>query len=173
VPAPNSFARQVVVTYHAKSRLHEKHIRTSLCIYTHAHTHTHLHSQKAASTQELGAGDGFDSGAALAVQCHCRTATGTPLSRVTLYTLTQHDSEPSNTTASRAGCFLPSQPTPTLHWTPPSAATTRTRRSWCRCDAQHTHGTRLWLAGVEASWRDRVGFRVAVWGVAVHTSGHA
>ena len=73
-------------------------------------------------------------------------STGTPLNRVALYTLTTRQWAKHRPTASTKLCTFPLlKTTPTLHWTPPSAATTHTRRSWCRCDAQHKRGTGKWL----------------------------
>ena len=131
--------------------------------FTHVCTHAHISIHgEAASTQGLAAGDGST---VEPHRLHSATATpfstGTPLSRVTLYTHSQHDSGPS-TTHRKQSCVLLHNHAHSLLDTPLSCNDT-TRRSWCRCDAQHTHGTRLWLAGEGASWRDRAGFRVAVW----------
>jgi hypothetical protein len=136
------------------------------CTHVCAHARISMHGG-AASTQELGAGDGST---VEPHRLHSATATpfstGTPLSRVALYTHSQHDSGPSTAPpqAEHTALFSAAQNHAHSSLTPPSAATTRTRRSWCRCDAEYTHGTRLWLAGVGASWRDRVGFRVAMSG---------
>jgi hypothetical protein len=148
-------------------------IRTGL--YTHVYACTHLHARGGWFNPGAWCGWWFDGGAAPAAQCHRHTVLDRHPSQPcdTLHTLTARQWAKHRPTASRAVCSFTT--TPTLHWTPPSAATTRTRRSWCRCDAQHTHGTRLWLAAVGASWRDRscplrVGGSV---GVAVLTSGRA
>jgi hypothetical protein len=160
------------------SRLHSQAIEQVVCevsswpairtgLYTHVYACTQLHARWAASTQGLGAGDGST---VEPHRLHSATATpfstGTPLSRVALYTHSQHDSGPSTAPpqAEHTALFSAAQNHAHSSLTPPSAATTRTRRSWCRCDAEYTHGTRLWLAGVGASWRDRVGFRVAMSG---------
>ena len=139
-------------------------IRTGLC--THVYACSSMHGE-AASTQGLGAGEGST---VEPHRLHSATATpfstGTPLSRVALYTHSQHDSGPSTAPpqTEHTALFSAAQNHAHSSLTPPSAATTRTQRSWCRCDAEYTHGTRLWLAGVGASWRDRVGFRVAMSG---------
>jgi hypothetical protein len=171
VHAPNSFACRRHLS-REQSRLYVKRLAGLLSglAFTHMSTHARISMHReTASTQALGAGEGST---VEPHRLHSATATpfstGIPLSRVTLYTPSQHDSGPS-TAPPQAELFTP------LHWTPPSAATTRARRSWCRCDAQHTHGTRLWLAAVGASWRDRscplrVGGSV---GVAMLTSGRA
>jgi hypothetical protein len=102
----------------------------------------------------VSAGKWFDGGAAPAAQCHRHTFINRHPSQPcgALNTLTARQWAKHHPTASRA---VSCSKHPLTGQTLSSAATTRTRRSWCRCDAQHTHGTRLWLAGVGASWRDR------------------
>jgi hypothetical protein len=101
------------------------------------------------------------------------SATATPfivrhLSAVWHSTCTHTHSTTVNQAPPCSWCFLITRPLFTGH--PPHKDT----RSWCRCDAECTHGTGLYTHGtrrggsiVEGS---RVGFRV---GVAVLTSGHA
>ena len=152
-----------------QSRLYVKRLAGLVSGLTFAHTCTHarisMHGE-AASTQALGAGDGST---VEPHRLHSATATpfstGTPLSRVTLYTHSQHDSGPS-TAPPQAELCAPSQPRPLFTGHPPLLQ----RHAHDGAGAGVTRSTRTVRGSGSLRWERRGGIAVAlfvlvaVWG---------